>query len=66
MAEKHKLNITNGLNAIGNGNYSETIIDKNLNEFKSQNFITLLNQNRGENTLWNNWKLGEDGYPMFE
>ena len=62
----YSYNITNGLNAIGNGNYSGTIIDKNLNEIKSQNFITLLNQNREENTLWNKWKLGEDGYPMFE
>lgn len=29
----YSYNITNGLNAIGNGNYSGTIIDKNLNEF---------------------------------
>lgn len=59
-------NISNGLNAIGNGNYTGNIENKTLEEFKLETFINLLNQNIEENTLWNKWKLGEDGYPIFE
>ncbi len=34
---------------------------KNNNEL-----VDILNNNIGENTNWNRWKLGEDGYPTFE
>ena len=28
--------------------------------------VDILNNNIGENTNWNRWKLGEDAYPVFE
>ena len=62
----HCYNITNGLNAIGMGDYTGNVEDKEWEYFMSESFIHVLNQNRGENTLWNKWKLGEDGYPTFE
>ena len=33
---------------------------------KSQEFVSILNQNIEENTQWKKWKLGEKGYPTFE
>ena len=58
--------IKNGLNAIGNGDYTGNVEEKELEYFISESFINTLNQNIGENSLWNRWKLGEDGYPTFE
>ena len=58
--------IKNGLNAIGNGDYTGNVEEKELEYFISESFINILNQNIGENSLWNRWKLGEDGYPTFE
>lgn len=49
-----------------NGEYTGNIEDKTLEEIKSESFINLLNQNVGENTLWNKWKIGEEGYPVFQ
>ena len=58
--------INNGLRAIGNGDYTGNVEEKELEYFISESFINTLNQNIGENSLWNRWKLGEDGYPTFE
>ena len=58
--------INNGLSAIGNGDYTGSVEEKELEYFISESFINILNQNIGENSLWNRWKLGEDGYPTFE
>ena len=54
--------INNGLSAIGNGDYTGSVEEKELEYFISESFINILNQNIGENSLWNRWKLGEDGY----
>ena len=57
--------ITNDLNAI-NGDYTGDIENKTLEEFRSEMFVNLLNQNIEENTLWNKWNLGENGYPTLK
>ena len=54
---------------VSNNNDTNTVnsaIQKTEKEIKSQEFVNILNQNIGENTLWKKWKLGENGYPTFE
>ena len=54
---------------VSNNNDTNTVnsaIQKKEKEIKSQEFVNILNQNIGENTLWKKWKLGENGYPTFE
>ena len=53
--------------ALGSGKFtSGNAILKDENEIKNQSFVDLLNQNIGENSDWNKWKLDEKGYPTFE
>ena len=52
--------------ALGSGKFtSGNAILKDENEIKSQSFVDLLNQNIGENSDWNKWKLDEKGYPAL-
>ena len=54
---------------VSNNNDVNTVnnaIQKAENEMKSQEFVSILNQNIGGNTLWKKWKVGENGYPTFE
>ena len=48
------------------GAVSDGITGLTEQEIKSQTFVDTLNANIGENSEWNKWKLGKDGYPTFE
>lgn len=46
------------------GAISEGITEMNIQNNTS--FVEILNNNIGSNTTWKTWKLGENGYPIFE
>ena len=53
--------------AIGTGTLTGgDATQKTGTEIKSQSFVDLLNSNIGTNTEWKKWKVGENGYPVFE
>ena len=51
-------------NSSSIGAISEGIIEMNIQNNTS--FVEILNNNIGSNTTWKKWKLGEEGYPVFE
>ncbi len=70
-----KTNIENTFysNEVGipEGNtYTGTIIQKSKSEFNSESFVNILNgyidENESYPIVWKKWKLGEEGYPVFE